>query len=99
MLHGPAQDSGPDPASRYKSRLGVVMCLIYTVIYAGFVLANVIAEGQVMQVMVFMGLNLAVVYGMGLIIFALVLALIYNAMCARKEKQLKQDVPSGEVGR
>lgn len=99
MLHGPAQDSGPDPASRYKSRLGVVMCLIYTVIYAGFVLANVIGEGQVMQVMVFMGLNLAVVYGMGLIIFALVLALIYNAMCARKEKQLKQGAATGEVAR
>lgn len=99
MLHGPAQDSGPDPASRYKSRLGVVMCLIYTTVYAGFVLANVVAEGQAMQLMVFMGLNLAVVYGMGLIIFALVLALIYNAMCARKEKQLKQGVATGEVGR
>ncbi len=88
MLHGPAPSSGPDPASRYKSRLGVVMFIIYCVVYAGFVLANVVAEGAAMKALVFQGLNLAVVYGMGLIIFALLLALLYNHLCARKEKQL-----------
>ena len=34
------------------------------------------------------GLNLAVVYGMGLIIFALILALIYNHLCTQKEREL-----------
>ncbi len=87
MLHGPAQDSGPDPASSYKSRLGVVMFIIYCVVYTGFVLVNVVDEGRAMQVIVLAGLNVAVVYGMGLIIFALVLALIYNHLCARKEKE------------
>lgn len=88
MHHGPATDSGPDPASGYKTRLGVVMFIIYTLVYVGFVLTNVLTEGKAMQTIVFMGLNLAVVYGIGLIVFALVLALIYNAMCTKKESEL-----------
>ncbi len=88
MHHEPAQDSGPDPASGYKTRLGVVMFIIYCVVYAGFVFTNVFTEGKAMQVIVFSGLNLAVVYGIGLIVFALVLALIYNAMCTKKEKEM-----------
>ena len=88
MLHEPAKDSGPDPASRYKSRLGVGMFLVYCLVYAGFVFINVLTEGQAMQKIVFAGLNLAVVYGMGLIIFALVLALIYNWLCTAKEREL-----------
>ncbi|MDO9695386.1 MAG: DUF485 domain-containing protein [Candidatus Latescibacteria bacterium] len=88
MLHGPARSSGPDPASGYKTRLGVVMFIIYCVVYAGFVMTNVVNEGRAMQTIVFAGLNLAVVYGFGLIIFALVLALIYNHLCTRKEREL-----------
>ena len=88
MHHGPATDSGPDPASGYKTRLGVVMFIIYTLVYVGFVLTNVLTEGKAMQTIVFMGLNLAVVYGIGLIVFELVLALIYNAMCTKKEAEM-----------
>jgi uncharacterized membrane protein (DUF485 family) len=44
-----------------------------------------------MEKTVIFGLNLAVTYGFGLIIFALVLALIYNAMCAAKEKELNKE--------
>jgi uncharacterized membrane protein (DUF485 family) len=88
MNHGPAQDSGPDPASIYKTRLGVLMFVIYCLVYAGFVLLNVVTEGAVMQTIVFAGLNLAVVYGLGLIVFALLLALLYNHLCTRKEAEL-----------
>ena len=88
MHHEPAPDSGPDPASGYKTRLGVAMFLVYTLVYAGFVLVNVATEGRAMQTIVFKGLNLAVVYGMGLIVLALVMALIYNAMCTRREREL-----------
>lgn len=97
MLHGPAQQSGPDPASRYKSRLGVWMFLLYCLVYAGFVFTNVLTEGRAMQIIVFAGLNLAVVYGMGLIILALVLALVYNWLCTSKEKELATGPGSGEV--
>ena len=98
MLHGPAQESAPDPASNYKSRLGVRMFLIYCVVYAGFVLTNVLTEGRAMQAIVAAGLNLAVVYGMGLIILALVMAVIYNALCTAKEKELADKADEGEGG-
>ena len=88
MHHGPATDTGPDPASRFKSRLGVWMFLAYTLVYAGFVLLNVLNEGHIMQTIVVAGLNLAVVYGMSLIVLALILALIYNGICTAKEKEL-----------
>ncbi len=88
MLHEPASSSGPDPAADYKTRLGVIMFLLYCVIYAGFVLLTVLTEGRAMQYVGLGGLNLAVLYGMGLIIFALILALIYSAMCTAKEREL-----------
>ena len=98
MHQGPALDSGPDPASRYKTRLGVVMFLIYCVFYVGFVMTNVLAEGEAMQIMVFAGLNLAVVYGMSLIILALIMALIYNHKCTGKERELAEAPGDREVG-
>ena len=88
MLHEPAPDAGPDPASAYKTRLGLWMCLAYTLLYVGFVWINVATEGRAMQVIVLAGLNLAVVYGMGLIIVALLMALIYNYLCTKREREL-----------
>jgi len=84
MLHGPAVSSGKDYAIAYKMRLGVWMFLLYALVYAGFVIINVMSPVK-MEMPVFLGLNLAVVYGFGLIIFALILALIYNSLCTRKE--------------
>jgi len=97
MLHEPAKQSGDDLASSYKSRLGVRMFLVYAVSYAGFVLINVLWP-KTMGTIIIAGLNLAVVYGFGLIVFAIILALIYNWMCSRKEKELfaEQDVQGGE---
>lgn len=90
MLHEPAQSSGPDPASPYKTRLGVWMFVFYGLIYAGFVAINLVAP-QSMAITVIWGLNLAVVYGMGLIVLALVLAVIYNQLCCRKEASMARE--------
>ena len=49
-----------------------------------------------MQTIVLSGMNLAVVYGMGLIVLALVMALIYNHLCTAKEHELESKEP--EVG-
>jgi hypothetical protein len=97
MLHEPARDSGPDPASVYKTRLGLWMFLLYCLFYAGFVMINVLTGGKAMQAIVLSGMNLAVVYGMGLIVLALVMALIYNHLCTAKEHELESKEP--EVGR
>jgi uncharacterized membrane protein (DUF485 family) len=85
MLHEPAQECGEDHAAHYKMRLGVYMFILYAAIYAGFVVINTV-KPILMEKEIILGLNLAVVYGFGLIIFALFLALIYNHMCTSQEK-------------
>lgn len=85
MLHEPAAKTEKDYAIAYKQRLGVWMFLIYAIVYAGFVAINLI-DPTMMEIVVTMGLNLAVVYGIALIIFALILAVIYNLLCLREEK-------------
>ncbi len=96
MLHEPAQDSGPDPASTYKAALGLKLFIVYSVVFFAFVGINVFANSWMSQPII-AGLNLAVIYGFGLIIFALVLALIYNALCTKKEKELAASTPAQAV--
>ena len=83
MDHGPSTDWGEDKAAEYKTRLGLWMFLVYFIAYAGFVVINSVWP-QLMTKTVG-GLNLAIVYGMGLIIFALVLAFIYNTLSCKAE--------------
>ncbi len=89
MLHKPAGDGGPDYAIEYKARLGVWMFILYTAIYAGFVVVNVLSPLSMEKIVCF-GLNLAVVYGFGLIVFALILALVYNSMCGKEEEKCRK---------
>jgi cytosine/uracil/thiamine/allantoin permease len=86
MLHEPATPAGRDPAAPYKMRLGLKMFAIYAFFYAGFVAINLLSPLS-MATSVFAGLNLATVYGFALIIGALVEALIYDALCRRKEAE------------
>lgn len=95
MLHEPAAKVDRDPASPYKMRLGVWMFILYSLIYAGFIAINVVSP-LAMEREVVLGLNLAVVYGFGLIVFALVLALIYDRLCHNREVALSS-APEGEA--
>ena len=95
MLHKPAAQGGEDHASGYKMGLGVKMFIVYALVYGGFVAINVI-QPTLMETTVIFGLNLAVVYGMGLIIFALLLALVYNRMCRIQEARSAADASAGE---
>jgi uncharacterized membrane protein (DUF485 family) len=85
MDHGPSTSWGKDRASGYKTRLGLRMFAVYAVVYAAFVVVNAVRPewmaARIGQ------LNLATVYGFGLIIFALILALIYNGLSGRAEAQ------------
>jgi uncharacterized membrane protein (DUF485 family) len=95
MLHEPVKLEEKDNATPYKMRLGVWMFLAYLIVYSGFVAINVI-KPVMMESVVLFGLNLAVVYGFGLIIFALILALIYNQLCKIKEKELNKSANDKE---
>ena len=94
MFHEPSAASGPDFGADYKSKLGALMFVIYGVIYAVFVIINVVLP-KAMEKVLFWGLNLAEVYGFGLIVFALLLAIVYNHMCSKKEAELA-DASSAE---
>ena len=88
MLHEPVATNEKDYGVAYKTRLGVIMFILYAIIYAGFIAIN-LYDVKLTETIVLYGMNLATVYGFGLIIFALILAAIYNHMCTSKEKQLK----------
>ena len=87
MLHEPAAKVGKDAASDWKAKLGIKLFWLYCVIYMGFVGIAVFAT-ETMKTEVLAGTNLAIVYGLGLIIFAIILGLVYNHLCTKKEDEL-----------
>ena len=95
MLHKSVGQQGEDLAAAYKAKLGGWMFLVYSAVYAGFVLINVIQPVWMETIIVF-GLNLAVVYGFGLIVLALILAFAYNRRCVAKEAACEADFQESE---
>ena len=65
-----------------NARYGLVLFAIYILLYGGFMWLTVFRT-EAMGREVFGGMNLAIAYGFGLIAAALVLALIYMALCGR----------------
>ena len=90
MDHGPAAKLGVDHASDLKSNLGIKLFAVYSLVYIGFIAINVI-EPMLMEKVIFLGLNLAVVYGMGLIFLAIIMGLIYNHICTGYEREMNED--------
>ena len=74
-----------------NARHGMRLFLIYLLFYAGFVGLNAFAPQKMGGEFVF-GINLAIVYGCGLIVLAMVLALIYCWQC-RGDQELPTEKP------
>jgi len=90
MLHEPpASIEGEDLAAGYKTRVGIRLFIVYSVFFAGFVALNAFIPSSMGAIVLF-GLNLAVVYGISLIIIAIVMGLIYNILCTVKERELNK---------
>ena len=83
--HRVEAEHGDERSSAYKLRLGVRMFLIYCVVYFGFVVINSV-KPTLMGTDIG-GLNLAIVYGMGLIALALIMAMIYTNLCSKEEQR------------
>ena len=80
--HGPnepGEQENIETISR-NTRLGLILFTVYLLLYGGFVFLNTFSPAK-MEVVVFAGLNLAIVYGFTLIIAAFVLAIIYGWLC------------------
>jgi uncharacterized membrane protein (DUF485 family) len=80
----PAHDDHPE-LSAANARSGLVLFFIYLAFYAGFMGLAAFAPGA-MGRPVLAGVNLAITYGMGLIVGALVIAALYMAACARNAR-------------
>jgi uncharacterized membrane protein (DUF485 family) len=76
-----SHDDHPD-VSAANARAGLVLFFIYLVFYGGFMGLAAFAP-QTMGMPVLSGVNLAITYGMALIVGALVIAALYMWACAR----------------
>ena len=83
--------------TQQKSKLGVRLFFVYLICYAGFVILGVF-KYELLATTVFAGLNLAVAYGIGLIVFAVVLGVIYNYYCTKYEDdaELPENLKEGD---
>jgi uncharacterized membrane protein (DUF485 family) len=79
-------DPHEDPATALRnSRLGLRLFAVYVILYGGFMLLNVFLP-QTMAQSPLARINLAIWYGLGLIVAALVLALLYMRLCRRRAR-------------
>ncbi len=69
-----------DAALRRKTKIGVRMTALYALVYGGFVAVSVFRPSLTGMKALF-GLNLAIFYGISLILIAIIFALVYNHLC------------------
>ncbi len=86
-MHGPAAKLETDHAAAKKAKLGIKLFIFYILIYAGFVVIGLV-DPELMGVHIIGKQNLAIVYGFGLIVLAIVMGFIYNAICSKLEDKM-----------
>lgn len=83
------QSSAPDePIDQRKINIGVRMTILYSILYGGFVALSVFRPAM-MGTQGLFGLNLAITYGLGLILIAILFAVIYNSFFRPQRNHVK----------
>ncbi|MEX2307395.1 MAG: DUF485 domain-containing protein [Pirellulales bacterium] len=82
--------------STRTTRLGLALFVLYSLIYGGFVLLAAFSP-QTMEATPLAGVNLAIWCGFGLIVAAILLALLYGWAC-RSGVRLSSDVMDADEG-
>ena len=77
----PAGDEHPEVSARI-ARMGLWLFGLYLLLYGGFMGLSAFAP-KLIGSTPFGGLNLAILYGLGLIVAAVAVALLYMALCRR----------------
>ena len=83
----PHDDEHPDLSAR-NAKSGLWLFAIYLAAY-GIFIRLAAASPELLGWITPLGVNLAVAYGFGLIVGAVVLALVYMRMCRRNEEQFR----------
>jgi uncharacterized membrane protein (DUF485 family) len=78
--HAATEESHDEQAAARRARYGLILFAIYCLLYGGFMGLNAFAP-NLMEITPLWGINLAILYGFGLIGAALVLALVYAWLC------------------
>jgi uncharacterized membrane protein (DUF485 family) len=81
--------------STRNSRIGLALFAVYSLFYSGFVLLAAFSPAT-METTPLAGVNLAIWYGFGLIIAAIVLALIYGWACRTGGRSANGERPTNE---
>jgi uncharacterized membrane protein (DUF485 family) len=93
--HLPTDHQEPDDprTAARNARYGLVLFAIYTLVYAAFVLINAFRP-DMMEHSAWAGINIAVFSGLGLIVGAFLLSLIYGWLC-RSPAVSDDEMPGG----
>lgn len=81
------------PTASRNARIGLVLFVLYSALYGSFMLLNAFAP-DVMDRRPYAGVNLAVLYGFGLIVAAFVLALLYGFLCRNPASDSTRNGPA-----
>jgi uncharacterized membrane protein (DUF485 family) len=81
-MHDIHHEDHPHVVSR-NARYGLVLFAIYVLMYGGFIFLSVFMP-HLLRERPFGGVNLAIIYGFGLIAAALVLAVFYMWLCRKR---------------
>ncbi len=76
----------PDAEARRNARVGLWLFAIYCLAYGGFMVLTAFFP-NIIGSRPFGGINLAIIYGFGLIVGALLLALVYLVVCRDRGQQ------------
>ena len=97
-------DAGAPPARHrhadawaHNARVGLILFLIYLALYVGFILLSAFG-GKAMATPMIGGVNLAIVYGFGLIVSAFALAVVYMFLC-HAETETRPESSEAEISR
>lgn len=86
----PAAERASEQASPPRTLLGLVLFALYLLFYGEFVLLNALAP-SLMEQTPLAGVNLAVLYGLALIVVAFLLALAYAWLCRMLDRYSRAD--------
>jgi uncharacterized membrane protein (DUF485 family) len=82
--------------STRTTRIGLSLFAVYSLLYGGFVLLAAFSP-QTMEAAPLAGVNLAIWYGFGLILAAIVMALLYGWACRSSAPPPRDAINANEV--